>query len=164
MNCNTFAPIPAFSSLGNHTSEPSQLNLRLRILVADDDDVIRRLILLFLLDEKYEVEAVSDGEQAWNALYQADYDLLITDNEMPRLTGVNLIARLRQVGICLPVIMVSGTFSPEIARNHADLQIAAVIAKPFGRREIVEAVRNSLFSAVICNTNHGPQGRDAAKH
>jgi DNA-binding response OmpR family regulator len=146
MNCNAFAPIQALSSDNKNSSEPFKLNLRCRILVAEDDHVIRRLISLFLMDEDFEVEAVSDGEQAWDAINHGDYDLLVTDNEMPRFTGINLIRRIREVGIPLRIIMVSGTFSPETVHDYTDLQIAAAIPKPFGRLEIVNAVRNALFS------------------
>jgi DNA-binding response OmpR family regulator len=147
MNCNTLVPVKALSLSGKKSSEPSKLNLRCRILVAEDDHVIRRLMSLFLMDEKFEVEAVSDGEQAWEALNQDDYDLLVTDNDMPRLTGINLITRIRKAGIRLPVIIASGTFSPESVPAYTDLNISAVITKPFGRLELLKAVRNALFSS-----------------
>ena len=131
-----------------------------RILIAEDDSVTRRLISLFLADQKFEVEAVSDGEQAWNNLNQGDYDLLVTDNEMPRLTGINLIRKLRKVGMRLPVIMVSGTFYAETVHDYTDLQIAAAVPKPFGRLEIVNAVRNALFSPTDFVSNQVQQDRN----
>jgi CheY-like chemotaxis protein len=145
MNCDTLTSVQPYSPGGKLSAESSGLNLRCRILVADDDSVIRRLVSLFLTDEDFAVVAVSDGEQAWDALNHDDYDLLVTDNEMPCLTGIHLIARIRKRGIQLPVIMISSTFAPENLHDHPDLEIAAVITKPFGRLEILNAVRNVLF-------------------
>lgn len=58
-----------------------------RILVADDDEAIRYLISTVLADAGFDVNAASDGQQAWEALLHEHYDLLVTDSHMPRLTG-----------------------------------------------------------------------------
>jgi CheY-like chemotaxis protein len=102
-----------------------------RILVADDDPVIRRLISDVLINNGFTVNTASNGEQAWEALQYDNYDLLVTDYEMPHLTGIELIERIRKVGMSLPVILVSGSFSAESVRDHPQLQIAAVLPKLF---------------------------------
>ena len=91
------------------SSEPP-VPARRRILVADDDEGIRRLISAVLARAGFDVNTASDGQQAWEALLHEPYDLLVTDNEMPRLAGVELIARIRDAGMSLPVIVASGTF------------------------------------------------------
>ena len=54
---------------------------------------------------KLEVIQASDGEEAWDALHCGHYDMLITDNEMPRLSGIKLVERVRDSGMSLPIIM-----------------------------------------------------------
>jgi DNA-binding response OmpR family regulator len=73
----------------------AQTYLPQRILVADDDTNIRELIAISLIRAGYQVDAARDGAEAWNALKETTYSLLITDHKMPRLTGVELIKKLR---------------------------------------------------------------------
>jgi DNA-binding NtrC family response regulator len=127
-----------------------------RILVADDDEGIRHLISSALADDGFAVNAASDGEQAWEALHHEHYDLLVTDNEMPRLAGIKLIERIRKEGMSLPVIIASGTCSVERVRNDPQLQIAAVIPKPFDLLELLDTVRHALQeSGETAAANHG---------
>jgi DNA-binding response OmpR family regulator len=115
-----------------------------RILVVDDEEDVRHLISSILAGDGFDVHAAADGEKAWEALQHEHYDLLITDNEMPRLTGIKLIERIRDAGMSLPVIVASGFFSTEGVRDYAQLQIAAVIPKPFKIGEFLTTVRIAL--------------------
>ena len=115
--------------------------------MADDDEGIRQLISTVLAHAGFEVNAASDGQQAWEALLHEHYDLLVTDNEMPRLPGIKLIERIREEGMSLPVIIASGTFPVERVRNDPQLQIAAVLPKPFRIPELLEH-RERCFGGV----------------
>jgi CheY-like chemotaxis protein len=128
------------------SAKPADLIHARRILIAEDDDIVRWIISNTLADEGYTVEVAADGEEAWEALRQDAYDLLVTDNDMPRLTGLKLIERIRKAGMVLPVIVASGTFSAESVRDYPQLQIAAVIPKPSRKLEFLDAVRNVLSS------------------
>jgi len=85
-------------------------------------------------------------EQAWEALRQDPYDLLVTDNEMPRLTGINLIERIRKAGMSLPVIVVSSAFPVDRVGDYPQLQITAAIPKPFSRLKFLDTVKSALSS------------------
>ena len=127
-----------------------------RILVADDEEDIRHLISSVLAGDGFDVNTASDGEQAWEALLHEHYDLLVTDNEMPRLMGIKLIERIRKEGMSLPVIMASGSLSVEGVRDYAELQIAAVIPKPFDICEFLTIVRIALrVSGEDATADHG---------
>ena len=118
-----------------------------RILVADDDEGIRDLISAVLAPAGFNVHAVSDGQQAWEALLHEHYDLLVTDNEMPRLAGMALIKRIREAGMSLPVIIVSGALSAESVPDSLLRQIAAVLRKPFVLPELLGTVRQALWAS-----------------
>lgn len=118
-----------------------------RILVADDDEGIRCLLSVALTLAGYDVNLASDGEQAWDTLSHDHYDLLITDNEMPCLTGLKLIERIRETGMRLPVIIASGSLSAASARESPQLQISAVLSKPFTIPELMKAVGFALLSS-----------------
>jgi DNA-binding NtrC family response regulator len=85
--------------------------------------------------------------------------LLVTDNDMPRLTGLKLIERIRKAGMSLPVIVASGTFPMDRARDYPQLQIAEVIPKPFRKLEFLDTVRNVLSSHEDTLTDHAPLRR-----
>ena len=62
-----------------------------RILVAEDDHDVRRLNTEVLIDSGYHVDAAQDGAIAWDILQIKSYDLLITDYDMPKLSGLELV-------------------------------------------------------------------------
>src|SRR5437867_4517354 len=132
MNLETLVPTPPRDgSCVSALSEPSVAMRKWRILVADDEEGIRCFSSSVLAVAGFDVNVASDGEQAWEALSHEHYDLLITDNDMPRLTGMKLIERIRETGMRLPVIMASCSLRSAIAREQPQLHIAAVVSKPF---------------------------------
>lgn len=112
-----------------------------RILVVDDDDDIRSLNTEVLINYGYDVDAAEDGELAWTALTTQDYDLMITDNNMPKVTGVQLLKKMHRARMTLPVIMATG-IEPrsELAQNPLIIP-AAMLLKPYTVTELLDTVR-----------------------
>jgi len=115
-----------------------------RILVAEDQADIRHLMSSVLASGGFEVRAAEDGEQAWQTLLQAPFDLLVTDSDMPRLTGLELTERMREAGMHLPVVIASGSFAVDSVSDYPQLRIAAVVLKPFDIGEFLTVVRIAL--------------------
>jgi DNA-binding response OmpR family regulator len=119
-----------------------------RILLVDDEESIRQLGVETLNPSGYRVDTAADGETGWEMLCATDhglgrYDLLITDNNMPRLSGFELIKRVRLARMVLPVIMASG-MAPTAPINVEWLQLSAVLPKPFYPSQLLQAVRAVL--------------------
>src|SRR6185436_5976774 len=76
-----------------------------RILVVDDDVGLRQLGTEVLIRHGYQVDAAADHTAGWKALQARAYDLLITDRDMPRLSGLQLVKKLRAARMALPVIL-----------------------------------------------------------
>src|ERR1700742_2696464 len=76
-----------------------------RILVVEDEPVIRFLSKNVLVHAGYHVDEAEDGDAAWRMLQRQRYDLLITDNRMPKVTGIDLIKKVRTASVDLPIIM-----------------------------------------------------------
>ncbi|HTB86223.1 MAG TPA: response regulator [Candidatus Sulfotelmatobacter sp.] len=113
----------------------------LRILLVDDDADLRKLYAHVLTISGYEVDTAEDGEAGWHALYAESftpdgYDLLITDNSMPKLTGVGLIKKVRSAGLNLPIILASGN----VPEDTETLRLAAVLPKPFMADELLQTI------------------------
>jgi DNA-binding response OmpR family regulator len=117
--------------------------LRRRILVVEDDDDIRSFNAEALTGCGYHVEAAVDGAKGWEALNASRYDLLITDNNMPKLTGIELIKRLNDAHMAVPVILASGVSHAE----ETDLRLAATLPKPFTLDELLGTVKKVLGEA-----------------
>jgi DNA-binding response OmpR family regulator len=121
-----------------------QTNPPQRILMVEDDVDIRRLNTEVLTESGYHVDAAEDGVAAWQSLNTDSYDLLITDNDMPMVTGMELIKKMRAEDITLPVILMSGTLPTEELRQHPWLQIQALLQKPYTLADLFRTVKEVL--------------------
>jgi|ERR1022692_863691 DNA-binding response OmpR family regulator len=121
-----------------------QANPPLRILVVEDDISVRQLNIEILARSGYEVDAAEDGAAAWESLNGDSYDLMITDNGMPRLTGIELLKKLRAARMELPVIMATGTLPTEEFARSPWLQPAATLVKPYTIEELLRTVKKVL--------------------
>lgn len=118
-----------------------------RILVVDDDINIREISVRVLTAYGYHVDTAEDGEIGWEALHATRYDLLITDNNMPKVSGVELVKKLRSARMVLPVVMASGTIPSGGLDADASLQFAAMLPKPFTMDELLGTVKRVLGGA-----------------
>jgi len=114
------------------------------ILVVEDDDDIRRMNAEMLLQCGYLVDDAENGAVAWNALLSNSYDLVITDNKMPVLTGMELLEKMYAAQMAVPVIMVSGTMPWQELTESLWLQPVATLLKPYTFTELFEVVRMVL--------------------
>jgi two-component system chemotaxis response regulator CheY len=95
------------------------------------------------------VDAAEDGAVAWEVLHTGIYDLLITDNNMPKVTGVELVKKLRAARMALPVILVSAAIPTEELNRHPWMQLAATLLKPFSNDELLDTVKKVLRPPTI---------------
>jgi DNA-binding response OmpR family regulator len=126
------------------SGSPAGRNLPPRILVVEDDGDIRRLNTEVLQCSGYAVAAAVDGVAAWEALQRDQYDLMITDNSMPKLTGFELLQKMRAARIFLPVIIASGTFPPPESGASPGWQPDAALLKPYSVELLLLTVKNIL--------------------
>ena len=118
-----------------------------RILVVDDETVMRLLMTSVLVGSGFHVDAAEDGAVAWDLLQAKPYDLVITDHNMPRITGIELVKKLRSAQMTLPVVMVAGSLPTHELAQNPSLQLAATLLKPFALAELVKTVTNVLQAA-----------------
>lgn len=103
---------------------------------------MRHLNSELLMSAGYDVDAVKDGSAAWDALQQSSYDLLITDNNMPKMSGVDLLKKMRAGEVTIPVIMATGTRPAEDDSSWTAPDITLI--KPYKASEFLAAVKNVL--------------------
>ncbi len=118
-----------------------------RILIADDSITTRTLEQSILENAGYRVQVAADGEQAWEALHNGSFDLLITDVEMPELDGFELTRRIRgDTRLAdLPIVIVTSLGSEEHRRRGLEVRADAYVVKSsFETRELLEVVGQLL--------------------
>ena len=126
----------------------SRTNSSSHILIVDGDVVIRDLEAEVLICSGYQVDAAEDGAAGWEALHAGSYHLLIAADKMPKVSGIELIKKLRFAGMTLPVVLVSSAVPTELNRNPwLQLQLAATLVKPFTSGQFLETVRAVLLAA-----------------
>jgi two-component system cell cycle sensor histidine kinase/response regulator CckA len=132
----------ALPVMENKLSMPSRSARR--ILVVEDDISIRQLTTEMLMRSGYEVDTAGDGEAGWEALQAKRYDLIITDNFMPKLTGIEMVKKLHATRMKLPVILATALVPQEEFILHPWLEAVPTLAKPFRAAELLSTVRKVL--------------------
>lgn len=111
-----------------------------RILVADDDEQIRLLLCLLLEQDGYSVHTAADGEEALDEMMRNRFDVILTDVEMPRRTGLAVLSFCRAMFPEVPVVLMSaiaeGFRDPELKRGAY-----AFIEKPFDGDYLLRVLR-----------------------
>lgn len=112
----------------------------LSVLVVDDDQDIREYLTDFLTAEGYVVQTLGDPLEAVATIRDGAFHLLVLDLMMPRLSGMDLLAKVREADDDIAVIVLTGFPSLETATNAFKYDVAAYIQKPFDAAEFREAV------------------------
>ncbi len=125
---------------------------KLRILVADDEEGIRESLSL-ILEDVYEVEFATDGQETIEKLAAGRFDLVLLDIKMPKYDGLEIMKRLRGEQISVPVLILTAYQSVELAKEAVKLGARDYLPKPFERDQILNAVRGALEKAVRYGTS-----------
>jgi len=115
-----------------------------RVLVVDDEPMVRDVLARYLARDGFEVETAADGEAALAAFESDRPDLILLDLMLPRVDGFEVFRRLREGGVASPVIML--TARGEVTDRIVGLEIGAddYVSKPFSPKEVVARVRAVL--------------------
>ena len=117
-----------------------------KILIAEDDDTLRSLVMRALGEDGHDLTATADGAAALEALdrHNGDFDLLLTDVKMPRMDGIALAMAAGRGHPGVAIMLMTG-FADQRERAHGlDALVHDVIAKPFSVEQIKGAVREAL--------------------
>ena len=115
-----------------------------RVLVADDEPSVRRLLSQLLENKGFLVDEAADGPTALARLHARHYDLLMVDLKMPEIDGLTVARVARQATLDLKIIIVTGHSTEERAVEAANLGVSGYIVKPFGSDQVVGAVTRAL--------------------
>jgi PAS domain S-box-containing protein len=115
-----------------------------RVLLAEDDTVIRKNLTCALRLAGVAVDSVSSGDEALSAFARNHYDVVITDIIMPKLGGIELTRRLRQLDPALPIVLTSGYAEEISVLRDLPQNSIAYLQKPFALPELIATVHGLL--------------------
>ena len=115
-----------------------------RILVVEAAEDLRQLNTEVLLDAGFQVDAAEDGAAAWAALQLRRYELLLTNQFLPKLSGVELLKKLHTARMRLPVIMATDILPTWEFALHPCLQGVTMLRKPYTIDKLLGLVKSIL--------------------
>lgn len=134
--------IPSVLS-GGLEYEP-KMGTRPKILVVDDELLLRRALGRLISAMGFDVTTASQGQEALDLLAAGSFDLLITDVHMPVMDGLDLIRHARTRWPALPIIVISGGGPKDVIDEPAEVNADAILAKPIRGVDLEAAIRALL--------------------
>jgi two-component system chemotaxis response regulator CheB len=120
---------------------------RLRVLVADDSDLMQRAVVRLLKDAFEVVDVVSSGLELMDAVLALNPDVVVSDLSMPSLSGVGALKALREAGHAVPFVLMTATV-PRNAKKWIDLGALCVVDKADLHLDLVAAVRSAAAGKI----------------
>ncbi len=112
-----------------------------KILVVDDELLIRDLLYDFFTNQGWEISIAEDGQKAIDFLKNREYDIILTDLKMPDMNGMDLTGRIRSLHSDLPVIIMTGYPSLDSALEALRFKVDDYIIKPFNVNQLFKVVK-----------------------
>jgi len=119
-----------------------------KILVVDDEELIRWSLQKALMHMSPSVEVARNGEEALEMLQKSDYDIVITDFKMPGLSGLELLAKIREKETRPTVIVISAYLSHSVVKEATEYGAFRCVNKPFGMDDFLGVVREAVEKRV----------------
>ena len=122
-----------------------------KVLVVDDEIHIVHVVAIKLRNNGYEVLSASDGSQAYELACSEKPDIIVTDYQMPVMTGLELIEKVRETEEIkdIPVILLTArSFAIEDDQKQ-QLQISECLSKPFSPKELLRSVEDILYRQAV---------------
>jgi len=115
-----------------------------RALVVDDDDALLRVHARVLTSHGYRVETAHDGSAAERALQAASFDVILSDIDMPTMTGIELLERVRTHDLDVPVVLITGNPSVETAIKAVERGVLRYLVKPIELQTLVKVAGDAV--------------------
>ena len=145
-----FIPVCEADKTGRIHATPFLKPGTAKIAVIDDEETIATVIRTILSNVGYRVTAFTDSVAALRALNNKpdDFDVVISDYAMPRTTGLEIAKALKENGISIPMILITGYINETIEKAAHDTGIAELIIKPINAYQLTDAIHRVLTKAI----------------
>lgn len=114
----------------------------MRILLAEDERALSRVLVTIFQKNNYSVDAVYDGEEALEYLQSGNYDVAVLDIMMPKMDGITVLKKVRSAGNRLPILMLTAKSEVDDKVLGLDSGANDYLAKPFDTKELLARIRS----------------------
>lgn len=115
-----------------------------KILIIDDDEMMRAMLTALLEEEKLEVTNCSNGKEAFEILARTRFAVIVVDIFLPDLSGIEFIERIQMKKITTPIVIITGSAQFELARQAIRLGVYDYLIKPFKNVQFLQIIHNAL--------------------
>ena len=118
-----------------------------KVLVADDEIHIIHVVAIKLRNNGYEVIAANNGAEAYDLACREKPDIVVTDYQMPLMTGIELIAKLRadERTKDIPVVLLTARSFAVTQEQQESLGVSSCLSKPFSPKELLKTIQDILY-------------------
>jgi len=126
-----------------------------RVLIVDDEIHIIHVVAIKLRNNGYEVIAAENGAEALKLACEDKPDIIVTDFQMPVMTGLELVRQLRsnEATKDVPVIMLTARGFAVEDKEIKDLEISEFLSKPFSPKELLRCIEDILYDRAVMGKN-----------
>jgi len=126
-----------------------------KVLVVDDEIHIVYVVAIKLRNNGYEVITAANGAEAFELVCEEKPDIIVTDFQMPVMTGLELVEKLRRSEATkdIPVIMLTARDFAIEEEQKQDLQISELLSKPFSPKELLRSIDDILYHRALMQEN-----------
>lgn len=117
---------------------------KIKILWADDEIDLLKPHILFLEEKGYQVSEANNGDDAIEAVEKEDFDIIFLDENMPGLTGLQVLARIKTIRPHIPVVMITKSEEEEIMDEAIGSKIADYLIKPVNPKQILLTIKKNV--------------------
>ena len=116
-----------------------------KILLAEDDHILRSMLVDSFEQFGHEVKAAENGEIAWDLWNSEDFDILVTDINMPKMNGITLLKNIRDLNASFPVVIITGVPLESAETQAHEYGASAILYKPFKMKALFDTINKLLI-------------------
>ncbi|NQY54755.1 MAG: response regulator [Campylobacteraceae bacterium] len=116
----------------------------LKIIYVEDELDLQKVVVSFLFDIVNRIDYFSNGLEALDAFSENEYDLIITDINMPRLNGLELIKKIRLKNKDIPIIITTAYDDPNYIEEIKNLGASSYVLKPLDFSELIDTININI--------------------
>jgi len=118
-----------------------------KVLIADDEIHIIHVVAIKLRNNGYDVVSANNGAEAYDLVLEEHPDVIVTDYQMPLMTGIELIEKLRanEATRDIPVILLTARSFAITEEQQESLSVATCLSKPFSPKELLKSIQDIIY-------------------
>ncbi len=119
-----------------------------RLLIIDDESELREVLIALLEETVSEIDQASNGQEGIQLLQKKKFDAVLSDEKMPKKSGLEVLKWMRENGVDIPFIIHTGYGQKEMVLEAQRLGVYAFIDKPWDERALISTVEKALRSGM----------------